>query len=498
MTVYLVGAGPGDPGLLTVKGKELIEKADVVVYDRLSAKAIVDMAPATAERINVGKAPGRGTTQDEINELLVEKGKTGLTVVRLKGGDPFVFGRGGEECEALANAGIAFEVVPGVTSASAAPAYAGVPLTHRGMSSSVTIVTGHDDPLSPGEADWEAVARMGISGGTIVVLMGAAHRGEIAQRLIEHGMEPTTPVTGVTWGTRPEQETVRTTLGELGTTEVKSPVTIVIGAVAALADEIGWFQLPLEHKRVVIAAPSGDGIEPSLGERLAIAALRTGAEVTPLVTGTRVMATDGGAALRAAIGRTKDAAWMTFSSAGAVEAFVAAKPHSFAFGDVMVGVVGAATAAAFENAFERPPDLIADPPNGASLAAAIGDAPAEGPKVVFVIGAEEPTPDLADGLTERGWAPEAVAAYRLGPPPHAEVAPRDVVAAADAVLCTASSAATFLVSHGGLIAADVPVVAIGPSTAETLKRAGLHPSRLAVADTPGVEEMVAALLTLLS
>ncbi len=498
MTVYLVGAGPGDPGLLTVRGKALIEKADVVIYDRLSAKAIVDMAPADAERINVGKAPGRGTTQEEINELLVEKGKTGRTVVRLKGGDPFVFGRGGEECEALANAGIPFEVVPGVTSASAAPAYAGVPLTHRGLSSSVTIVTGHDDSRTPGEADWEAVARMGISGGTIVVLMGAAHRGEIAQKLIENGMDVTTPVTGVTWGTRPEQETVRTTLGELGETEVKSPVTIVIGAVAALADEIGWFKLPLEGKRVVIAAPAGDGIEPSLGERLAIATLRTGAEVVPLVTGTRVMPTDGGAALRSAIGRSKDATWMTFSSAGAVEAFVAAMPHSYEFGDVMVGVVGGATATAFENAFERPADLIADPPNGAGLAAAIGDATDDGSKVVFVIGAEEPTPDLADGLTERGWVPEAIAAYRLGPPPASDATPRDVVDAADAVLCTASSAATFLVTHGGLIASDTPVVAIGPSTAETLKRAGLHPTRMAVSEAPGVEAMVAALLTLLA
>lgn len=498
MTVYLVGAGPGDPGLLTVKGKQLIERAEVVVYDRLSAKAIVDMAPANAERINVGKAPGRGTTQEEINELLVEKGKTGATVVRLKGGDPFVFGRGGEECEALANAGIAFEVVPGVTSASAAPAYAGVPLTHRGLSSSVTIVTGHDDPLTPGEADWEAVARMGLSGGTIVVLMGAAHRGEIAHKLIESGMDPATAVTGVTWGTRPEQETVRTTLGELGATEVKSPVTIVIGAVAGLADEIGWFKLPLEHKRVVIAAPAGDGIELSLGERLAIGTLRTGAEVIPLVTGTRVMATDGGAALRDAISRTNEAAWMTFSSAGAVEAFVAAKPHSFAFGDVMVGVVGSATATAFEGAFERPADVIADPPNGASLAAAIGEATGEGNKVVFVIGAEEPTPDLADGLAANGWTTEPVAAYRLGPPPASDAVPREVVESADAVLCTASSAATFLVSHGGLIASDTPVVAIGPSTAETLKRAGLHPSRLAVADAPGVEAMVAALLTLLT
>ncbi len=498
MTVYLVGAGPGDPGLLTVRGKELIERAEVVVYDRLSASAIVNMAPPGAERINVGKAPGGATTQEDINELLVDRGALGLTVVRLKGGDPFVFGRGGEECAALADAGIPFEVVPGVTSASAAPAYAGVPLTHRGMSSSVTIVTGHDDTLTPGETDWEAVARMGISGGTIVILMGASSRGDIAQRLVDAGMDAATPVTGVTWGTRPEQEVVRTTLGGLGAAEVKSPVTIVVGAVAALADELGWFKLPLTDKRVVIAAPIGEGAEPSLGARLTIGAIRTGADVIPLITGARVIPTDGGAALRDAISRTNDAAWMTFSSAGAVEAFVAAKPHRFSFGDVMVGAVGAATAAAFEVAFDRPADLIAHPPNGASLAAAIGEPVEADSRVVFVIGAEEPTPDLADGLAENGWVPEGIAAYRLGPPPHTDVSPRDIVDAADAVLCTASSAATYLVSHGGLVAANTPVVAIGESTAQTLTRAGLQPSRLAVAESPSVEAMVAALLSLLT
>ncbi len=275
MTVYLVGAGPGDPGLLTVRGKELIERADVVVFDRLSAAAMVDMAPAQAERINVGKAPGAATTQDDINELLVDRGKQGLTVVRLKGGDPFVFGRGGEECAALAAAGVPFEVVPGVTSASAAPAYAGVPLTHRGLSSSVTIVTGRDDETTPNEADWEAVARMGMGGGTIVVLMGAAGRAEIAHNLMDNGLDAATPVVAVTWGTRPEQVIVRTTLGGLGAADVKAPVTIVIGAVAALGDELAWFRLPLADKRIVVAAPSGDGSsEPSFGERIAAAAAR--------------------------------------------------------------------------------------------------------------------------------------------------------------------------------------------------------------------------------
>lgn len=499
MTVYLVGAGPGDPGLLTVKGKELIERADVVVYDRLSAAGIVEMAPAAAERINVGKAPGNATSQDDINELLVDRGTQGLTVVRLKGGDPFLFGRGGEECAALAAAGIPFEVVPGVTSASAVPAYAGVPLTHRGISSSVTIVTGHDDEDTPGAANWPAVATMGAAGGTIVVLMGAAERGEIAQKLIAGGMAAEAPVTAVTWGTRPEQTTVRTTLGELGDAAIKPPVTIVIGGVANLADEIAWFQLPLSERRVVIAAPSGDsGSEPSFGERLAAGATRVGAEVSHLVTGARVQPTDGGAALREAIAQTHEAAWITFASAAAVEAFASVIPHTYAFRDALVGVVGAATGAAFENAFERPADLVADPPNGASLAAAVGDAPEDGSTKVFVIGAEESTPDLADGLRGAGWEPVPVAAYRLGPPPHTDVSPRDVVANADAIICTSSSSANFLVTHGGLIAATCPVIAIGPSTGQALSKAGLFGARLVVAASPAVEDVVAALVTSLS
>jgi len=180
MTVYLVGAGPGDPGLLTVRGSELLRCADVVVYDRLASPALLDLARDGAELVDVGKAPGRvAMTQEQINELLVERGQAGLEVVRLKGGDPFVFGRGGEEAEACRDARVAFEVVPGITSAIAAPAYAGIPVTHRGLSTSVTIVTGHEDPAKgTTDTDWEALAR---AGGTIVVLMGAGRVSEIAK-----------------------------------------------------------------------------------------------------------------------------------------------------------------------------------------------------------------------------------------------------------------------------------------------------------------------------
>ena len=174
MTVFLVGAGPGDPGLLTVRAADVLSRADVVVYDRLSAAGLLDLAPPHSERISVGKAPGRAEmTQEAINALLVDRGRAGQLVVRLKGGDPFVFARGGEEAAALLEAGVPFEVVPGVTSAIAVPAYAGIPVTLRHSSTSVILVTGHEDPSAgaEGTVDWEAVARVG---GTIVVLMGAA------------------------------------------------------------------------------------------------------------------------------------------------------------------------------------------------------------------------------------------------------------------------------------------------------------------------------------
>jgi uroporphyrinogen III methyltransferase/synthase len=496
MTVYLVGAGPGDPGLITVKGKELLERAQVVVYDRLSAAAFLDMAPVDAERINVGKTPGHpAITQDEINAILVEKGRARDVVVRLKGGDPFVFGRGGEECAALAAAGVRFEVVPGVTSASAAPAYAGVPLTHRGMSASVTVVTGHEDGHAEGSADWDAVARMGISGGTIVVLMGAAERGAVAKRLVDGGMDDDTPVSAVTWGTRPEQVVVRTTLAGLAEAEVRAPVTIVIGEVAGLADTLGWFHLPLDAARVVIAGPRGEAQEgDSYAERIAAQAQRIGATITHVVTGVRAEPTDGGAHLRDAVARTTEAAWVTFASAASVDAYADAAGEPFAFGDALVGTVGDATAAAFERRFGRPADLVADPPRGSALAAAIGAAPDEGPRTVFVVGAEDGRPELADGLASAGWKPASIAAYRLGPPPLAPVPPRDAVYDADLIVCTSSSAATFLVTHAGLITTRAPVVAIGPTTADTLTHAGIAGDRVRVAASPAVEDVVAALV----
>lgn len=230
MTVHLVGAGPGDPELLTVKAARLISEADVIVHDYLSNNSILEMAKPGTEFIDVGKKPGNPTPQELINALLVHLGAQGKNIVRLKGGDPFVFGRGGEEAQALMEARIPFTVVPGITSAIGVPAAAGIPVTHRNVSPAFTVVTGHRENGGSANIEWEALAKVG---GTIVVLMGVAERAIIAARLMDGGLPADTPVAAIRWGTRAEQHTTRTTLGQLEDAALKAPSTIVIGAVAA-------------------------------------------------------------------------------------------------------------------------------------------------------------------------------------------------------------------------------------------------------------------------
>jgi uroporphyrin-III C-methyltransferase len=232
MSVALVGAGPGDPGLLTLRGAELLRTAEVVVYDRLIALELLDLAPPAAERVDVGKVPGGSGRQADVNALLVQHGRAGRRVVRLKGGDPFVFGRGGEEAEALRAAGVPYEVVPGVSSAFAAPAAAGIPVTHRGLATAVSVVTGRGGDAPPADAlDWEALARLG---GTVVIMMGMSERSRIADTLVAGGRSPSTPVAVVHWGTTAGQRVVRSTLAELPTVDLPAPSAIVVGPVAAL------------------------------------------------------------------------------------------------------------------------------------------------------------------------------------------------------------------------------------------------------------------------
>lgn len=239
-TVYLVGAGPGDPTLITVRGQALLRQADVVVHDRLVHPALLDEAPPTARRIYVGKEPGwQALPQEEINALLVAQALQGRVVVRLKGGDPFVFGRGGEEGQALSEAGVPFEVVPGITSAVAAPAYAGIPVTYRGMARTFTVVTGH--PSDPAFAlDWAALARAE----TLVILMGLGRLSRIARRLVENGRAPETPVAVIRCGATAEQEVVEGTLADIGDRVEgwRPPAVIVVGEVVRLRRELDWFR----------------------------------------------------------------------------------------------------------------------------------------------------------------------------------------------------------------------------------------------------------------
>lgn len=245
--VYLVGAGPGDPKLITVKGMECLQQADVVVYDRLANPALLEYAPTHAERIYCGKYPDNHTMRQEaINQLLAEKALGGLTVVRLKGGDPSVFGRVGEEAEHLAQFGIPFKIVPGVTAGIAAPAYAGIPVTHREYGSSFAVVTGHLREEKPEQAveKWRALAQ-GID--TVAFYMGIGNLPMIRKQLIEHGKDPKTPVAVIAWGTLPEQATVTGTLADIeqrlaDNPQITNPAIILVGEVVQLREKIRWFE----------------------------------------------------------------------------------------------------------------------------------------------------------------------------------------------------------------------------------------------------------------
>jgi uroporphyrinogen III methyltransferase/synthase len=252
----LVGAGPGDPGLLTLKGKKCIEKGQVIVYDHLANRALLDFAKKDAELIYVGKEGSRHTlSQDKINELIVGKAQQGLNVVRLKGGDPFIFGRGGEEAQDLAKAGIPFEIVPGVTSAIAVPAYAGIPLTHREYTATVAFITGHEDPTK--ETSHIAWDKLATGAGTLVFLMGVGNLSNIASHLMQHGRSPQTPVAVIRTGTTPEQRTVTGPLKDIAEIakqeKIRPPAIIVVGEVVRLREELDWFeQKPLFGKTIVV------------------------------------------------------------------------------------------------------------------------------------------------------------------------------------------------------------------------------------------------------
>jgi uroporphyrinogen III methyltransferase/synthase len=467
VTVYLVGAGPGDPGLLTVRGAEVLARADVVVHDRLSARELLDLAPEGAERIDVGKSPdGPSTSQDEINELLVAHGRAGRTVVRLKGGDPFVFARGAEEAAALAAAGVDYEVVPGITSAIAVPAYAGIPVTLRYSSTSLTVVTGHEDP-SKGRTDvgWEALAQVG---GTIVVLMGVRHLREIAARLMAGGLPADTPAAAIRWGTRSQQSTVRATLATLADHPLQPPATIVIGEVAA--QHLDWFERrPLLGRSVVVTRTRDQS--PELARHLREA----GAEVVTAPTIRIAEPADGGAALRDALARVGSYDWVVLTSPNGAARFVAELRDGRDLAGVKVAVMGPGTGAAL-SAAHVVPDLV--PPHfvAESLLEAFPDPPEGGGRVLLARAAVA-RDVLPEGLRARGWTVDVVEAYRTEAVGYDDDT-RARVAAADAVTFTSSSTVEhFVAAMGGPEAAAAgapPIVAcIGPVTAATARRLGL-------------------------
>jgi uroporphyrinogen III methyltransferase/synthase len=488
-TVYLVGAGPGDPGLLTLRGAEILARADVVVHDRLTDANLLSLAPAEAERVDVGKQPDDRGDQEAINQLLVERAREGKRVVRLKGGDPFVFGRGGEEALFLRSKGVPFEVVPGVTSAVAVPAYAGVPVTHRGLVTSFTVVAGHSRSVGPsagGGANWEALAQ---AGGTIVVLMGAAHRRQIAERLMAGGLPARTPVVAVQWGTEPEQATVRTDLGHLAAVSLGPPVTIVIGEVAGL--DLGWYEMrPLSGKTVVVTRSA------EAAPQLAALLRDVGARALELPTITLAPPSDGGDALAAAVARlhARAYAWAVFTSPNAVQRVFGLVPDTRSLGAVEVAALGPATAEALA-AYRVVADLVPRRYVAEGLLESFPPPPprSAATREVFLPQAAGARDELRRGLAEAGWEVDAVEVYRTLPRP---IEPQLLEAAgrADAICFASSSAVDSYLDQAGAAGNPVPpvVACIGPVTAATARRRGLHVSAEASEHT--LDGLVAALV----
>jgi uroporphyrinogen III methyltransferase/synthase len=480
-SVALVGAGPGDPGLLTLRGRDLLERADVVVHDRLAPAALLAYARPDAEVVDAGKVPhGEGMTQADINALVVARAKEGLNVVRLKGGDPFVFGRGGEEAEACVKAKVAWEVVPGVTSAVAVPAYAGIPVTHRGRTQDFAVISGHVDPAAPDSTvDWRALA----SGpGTIVLLMGVEKIGKIAAKLIEHGRPGDTPVAMTRCGTTAAQRTI---VADLNTIEqvalaagMKAPAVTVIGSVVGLRQKLNWYESrPLFGMTVLVPRTRQQagtlsyevrslGGEPLEVPTIAIEPPRNPEPMRKAVSGL-------------VQGRYQ---WVAFTSVNAVTAVragledVGLDPRALA--GVRIAAVGDATLEAL-----RQWGLFADlVPGNAMSSEELGKTwPPHDPQLDFLDRVLLPRADIATealvaAVKAKGWAVDEVTAYRT----VRAAPPSDAVKAAvrggdiDAVVFTSSSTVRNLVALAGRLHERTLVAAIGPQTAAAAREAGLR------------------------
>ena len=489
--VYLVGAGPGDPGLMTVRGAELVASADVILHDRLIPQAALAGAREDAELVYVGKRPGAPEVpQPEIESTMIERARAGRSVVRLKGGDPFVFGRGGEEAEALAAAGIPFEVVPGVTSGVAAPAYAGIPVTHRDDASAVAFVAGHEDPSKDGSSvDWDALARFP---GTLVLYMGVKRLPDVAARLIAAGREGGEPAVAVERGTTPAQRTVSATLADLpdavADAAIAPPAIVLIGRVAARRATIGWLERrPLFGLRVVVtrARAQASGLAATL------AAL--GADVVELPA-IRIEPTIDSAEVRDAVGAIHAYALICLTSPNGVrllfEALDAAGLDARALANATVAAIGPGTAGALAQRGIRA-DVVPERSVAEALVEALEEVDVAG-RPVLVARAAEARDLLPEALRERGAKVDVAALYETvaeEPEPEAVEAARS----ADYVTFTSSSTVrNFVAAIGGGFPERARVVSIGPVTSEAAREAGLRVDAEAVSHDP--DGLVEALL----
>jgi uroporphyrinogen III methyltransferase/synthase len=481
--VYMVGAGPGDPGLITVKGLEYLKKADVIIYDRLLDDLLLDSAAPAVERIYVGKAAGEHTRpQAEINQLLVTKTKEGKTVVRLKGGDPFVLGRGGEETEVLAQNSIPFEVVSGITSAIAVPAYAGIPVTHRGLASSFAVITGHEDAdKEESSLNWEKLAT-GVD--TLIFLMGMKSLPGIVSKLIEFGRPPDTSVAVITEGTRPQQKTVVGSLMDI-VAKVKDnhltpPVIIIVGEVVRLRDKLRWFDnRPLSAKRILVtrARHQASALSRLLAERGAEPIELPSIDIQPIADSTE---------LDQAISNLTDYHWIIFTSTNGVVSFWQRlnnlKLDSRALCGRQIGAIGPATAAALVSRGVTP-DYVPEIYTTEGILAGLGHLDIIGQRFLLPR-AEMADKDLVQGIRKLGAEVHEVTAYHTLPASEsiAEAKRMLISGEIDVITFTSSSTVTNLVAAfqgEPLPINQAKIACIGPKTAEAASKAGLKVDILA-------------------
>ncbi|HEY3266118.1 MAG TPA: uroporphyrinogen-III C-methyltransferase [Armatimonadota bacterium] len=491
-TVYLVGAGPGDPGLITVRGREAMERADVIVYDRLASPRLLRHARSEAEQVYVGKEASRHTlTQDEINALIIDRALAGQTVCRLKGGDPFVYGRGGEEAEACVAAGVPFVIVPGVTSAIAVPAYAGIPVTHRKMCSALGIVTGHEDPAkTESSLRWAALSE-GLD--TIVFLMGVENLPSIARELTAAGRPPSTPVALVRWGTTPEQETLTGTLGDIvervREAGFKAPAVTIVGEVVSLRDTLRWWDSrPLSGKRIVVTRSREQASE--LSERLE----NLGAETVEFPT-IRIQPIPEAAQSPALSRLPLDFDWIVFTSANTapclLDALRSVGGDVRSLGRAKIAAIGPATAETLTSL-----GLTVDYVPEAFVAESVLEGfPGEvsGARIL-IPRAQEARAALPDGLAERGAIVTVLPVYRTVPDAEGAQNLRAQIetGSIDAVTFTSSSTVrNFHAALPGISLDGVTVACIGPVTAHEARELG-YPVTV-VAETYSVPGLVEAL-----